>query len=227
MQHISLRSPPLSPGVCSNSSSLSQWCYLTISSFATSFFFCFQSFSAFFSTELALCIRRSEYWSFSFSNSSSSEHSGLISFRIDWLDLLLPKGLSRVFSGTMIWKHRFFDTQPSLWSNTSVYDYWQKSQLWLLDLCQQRNVSAFEYTVHVVIAFLSRSKCLLIAWLQSSSTVIFKSKKIKSVTASTYSPSICHEVMGPDTMILVFWMLSFKPTFSISSFTFIKNKEAL
>ena len=72
----------------------------------------------------------------------------------------------------------------------------------------------------LVIAFLPRSKCLLISWLQSPSAVILEPKKIRSATVS---PSICHEVMGPDAMILVFWMLSFKPTFSLSSFTFIKR----
>ena len=74
-----------------------------------------------------------------------------------------------------------------------------------------------------LIAFLLRSKCLLIPWLQSPSAVILEPKKIKSVTISIVSPYVCHEVMGPDVMILVFWMLSFKPTFSLSSFTFIKS----
>ena len=74
-----------------------------------------------------------------------------------------------------------------------------------------------------VIAFLSRSKCLLNSWLQSPSAVILEPKKIKSVPASTFPPSICNEVMGPDTMILVFWMLSLMPAFSLSSFTFIKR----
>ena len=80
----------------------------------------------------------------------------------------------------------------------------------------------FNMMSKLVITFLSRSKHLLILWLQSPSAVIFEPKKIKSATVSTVSPSICHEVMGPDAMILVFWMLSFKPTFSLSSFTFIK-----
>ena len=69
-----------------------------------------------------------------------------------------------------------------------------------------------------VIAFLPRSKYLLIAWLQSPSAVILEPKKIKSVTVSIVSPSVYHEVMGPDA-----WMLSFKPTFSLSSFIFIKR----
>ena len=71
-----------------------------------------------------------------------------------------------------------------------------------------------------VIAFLPRSKCLLISWLQSPSTVILEPKKIKSVTVSIVSPSIWHELMGLDATILVFWKLSFKPTFSLSYFTF-------
>ena len=75
----------------------------------------------------------------------------------------------------------------------------------------------------LVIAFLSRSKHLLISWLQSPSSVILEPKKIKSVTVSIVSPSICHEVMGPDAMTLVFWMLSFKPALSHFTFTFIKR----
>ena len=74
-----------------------------------------------------------------------------------------------------------------------------------------------------VIAFLPRRKHLLILWLQSPSEVILEPKKIKSTTVSIISPSTCHEVMGWDAMILVPWMLSFKPGFSLSSFTFIKR----
>ena len=68
----------------------------------------------------------------------------------------------------------------------------------------------FNMLSRLVIAFLPRSKLFLISWLQSLSTVIFEPKKTKSVTASTFSPSICHEVIEPDAMILVFWMLNFK-----------------
>ena len=73
-----------------------------------------------------------------------------------------------------------------------------------------------------VIAFLPRSKGLLIPWLQSPSTVILEPKKIKSVTVSTFPLYICHEVIGLDAMILVVWMLSFKPTFLLFSFTLIR-----
>ena len=75
----------------------------------------------------------------------------------------------------------------------------------------------------LVKAFLPRSKCLLISWLQSPSAVILEAKKIKSLTVSIVSPSICHEVMGPDAMILVFLMLSFKPAYSLFSITLIKR----
>ena len=81
----------------------------------------------------------------------------------------------------------------------------------------------FNMLSRLVIAFLPRSKHLLISWLQSPSAVILECRKIKLATVSTVSPSICHEVMGPDVMILVFWMLSFKPNFSLSSFTFCKR----
>ena len=79
----------------------------------------------------------------------------------------------------------------------------------------------FSMLSRFVIVFLSRSKHLWISWLQSQSQVILEPPKIKSVTASTVSPSIHHEIMGPDAMILGFWVPSFKPAFSLSSFTFI------
>ena len=81
----------------------------------------------------------------------------------------------------------------------------------------------FNMPSRLVIAFLPKSKHFLISWLQSLSSVILEPKKMKSLTVSFVSPSICHEVMGPNAMILVFWMLSFKPAFSFFSFTFIKR----
>ena len=81
----------------------------------------------------------------------------------------------------------------------------------------------FNMLSRLVITFLPRSKHLLISWLQSPSSVILEPRKINSDTVSTVSPSISNEVMGPDAMTFIFWMLSFKPTFSLSSFTFIKR----
>ena len=91
-----------------------------------------------------------------------------------------------------------------------------------MDLYWQSNVF-LNILSRLVITFLPRSKHLLISWLQTPSAVISEFQKLKSVFVSIVSPSICHEVMGPDAMILIFWMLSFKPTFSLSSFTFVKR----
>ena len=92
-----------------------------------------------------------------------------------------------------------------------------------MDLWRQVMSLLFNMQSRLVIAFLPRSKLLLISWLQSPSVVILEPKKINFVTVSIFSLSICHEVMGPDAMIFIFWMLSFKPTFSLSSFIFIKR----
>ena len=81
----------------------------------------------------------------------------------------------------------------------------------------------FNMLSRLVIIFLQRSNCLLISWLQSLFAVILEHKKIKSVTVSTVFPFICHDMMRPDAKILVFWMLSFKPAFPLSSFIFIKR----
>ena len=81
----------------------------------------------------------------------------------------------------------------------------------------------FNMLSRFVVAFLPRSKHLLISWLQSLSRVILEPPKIKSVTFSTFSPFICHEVVGSDAMIFVSWVLSFNPAFSLSSFFFMKS----
>ena len=132
---------------------------------------------------------------------------------------LQSKGLSRVFSSNTVQKHQFFGPQPSYGPILiSIYDYWKNHSFDQMDLCWQSDISAFNILSRFAVAFLPRSKHLLISWLQSLSTVILEPKKIKSVTASTFFPSICHEMRGLDAMILVFWMLSFKPAFSLSSF---------
>ena len=110
--------PLLSSRVCSNSCPLSWWYSLTISSSAAPFSFCLQSFSVsgFFSNELALGIRWPKYWSFSFSNSPTNEYSRLVSCALVW-PLCSPRGLSRVFSSTTIWKQptRCQKHNPLLW----------------------------------------------------------------------------------------------------------------
>ena len=90
-----------------------------------------------------------------------------------------------------------------------------------MDLAGKVMSLLFNMLSRLVITCLPRS--VFISWLRSPSAVILEPRKIKSATVSIISPPICHEVMGPDAMILVFWMLSFQSTFSLSSFTFIKR----
>ena len=178
-----------------------------------------------FSNELVLCVRWPKYWSFSFSISPSNEYSGLISFRMDWLDLLVVqrtlKSLLQHHSSkaSILRCSAFFIVQLShpymTTGKTIALTRWT--------FVGKVMSLLFNMLSRLVIAFLPTSKCLLISWLQSPSAVILEPKKIKSVTFSIVSPSICHEVMGPDAMIFVFWMLSFKPTFSLCSLTFIKR----
>ena len=106
---------------------------------------------------------------------------------------------------------------------TSIHDCWKMIALTRWTFVGQVMSLLFNMLSRLVISFPPRSKRLLISWQQSPSSVILEPKKIKSLTASIVSPSICHEGMKLDVMILVFWMLSFKPTLSLSSFMFIKR----
>ena len=157
--------------------------------------------------------------------SPSNEHPGLISFSMDRLDLLAVQGtlkslLQHHSSKTSILLHSaFFIVQLS-------YPYMTTGRT--IALTRWTFVGKvmsllFKMLSRLVIAFLQRSKRLLISWLQSPSAVILEPRKIKSVTASIVSPSICHKVMGLGTVILTFRMLSFQSAFLLSSFTFIRR----
>ena len=136
----------------------------------------------------------------------------------DWIPLQ-SKGLSRIFSNTTVHKHQFFGTQHFFVVQLS-HTYMTTGKT--IALTRQTFVGKvmsllFNILSRLVIAFLSWSKRLLIPWLQSPSAVILEPKRIKSVTVSIVSPSISHEVMGTDAMILIFWMLSFKPSFVLNT----------
>ena len=176
-----------------------------------------------FSNESTLRMTWPKYWSFSFSISPSKEHPELISFRMDWLDLLVVQGTLKTLlqyhssKASFLWCSAFFTVQlshPYMTTGKTIaltrWTFVGKVMSRLLNMLSK-----------LVITFLPRSKCLLISWLQSPSAVILEPPKIKSDTVSTVSPSISHEVMGPDAMIFIFWMLSFKPTFSLSSRGFL------
>ena len=154
-----------------------------------------------FSNESALRIRWPKYWSFSFSISPSNEHSGLISFRMDWLDLFAVQGTLKSLlqhhssKASILGRSAFFTVKllhPYMTSGKTIA------------LIGKVMFLLFNMLSRLVITFLPRSKRLLISWLQSPSAVILEPPKIKSDTISTVSPSICHEVMGGDAIILVF-----------------------
>ena len=159
-----------------------------------------------FSNESTVRIRWPKYWSFSFSISLSNEYSGLISFRMDWLDLLAVQGTLKSLlqhhssKAAIVQCSAFFIVQLS-------HPYMTPGKP--IALIQQTFVGKvmsllLNMLSRLVITILPRSKRLLISWLQSPSAVILEPPKIKSDTVSTISPSISHEVMEPDAMILVF-----------------------
>ena len=165
-----------------------------------------------------------KYWCFSINISPSHEYSGLISFKIDWIDLLEVQGTLKSLlqhhssKASILQCSAFFIVQfshPYLTIGKTIpLTRWTFVGIVMSLL--------FNMLSMLVITFLPRSKHPLISWLQSPSAVILEPPKIQSATVSAVPPSISHEVMGSDTMIFTSWMLSFKPTFALLSFTFIK-----
>ena len=194
------------------------------------FSFYLQSFPASRSLpESALCIRWPKYRSFSFSICPFSEHSGLISFRIDWSDFLTFQGtLKSLFQhhnskAWVLWHLAFFMVQLS-------YPYMIPGKIIALAIWTfvgKVMSLLFNTLSRFVIAFLPRSRCLLISWLQSSSAVILEPKKIKSATVFTFSPSVCLEVMGLDLgVFFFFFFLSYlNVEFQASFFTLLFHPQ--
>ena len=175
-----------------------------------------------FTNESALPIRWPKYWSFSSSISPSNDYSGLISFRMDWLDLLAVQGTLKSLlqphsSKTLIlWlsalcmvqlSHPYMTTRKTI-ALTSPSFFGKVMSL------------LFNMLSRFVIVFLPRSKVLLISWLQSPSAVILEPEKIKSFTVFILSPSICHEVTGRDAMII--YLVYTNSQISLSTFINIK-----
>ena len=176
--------PSPTPGVYPNSCPLSQWCHPTISSSVIPFSSCLQSFPASGSFQISqLCMRWPKYWTFSFSISPSNEYSGLVSFRMDWLDLLAVQGTLKsllqhhISKASILRRSAFFTVQVShpytTTGKTIALTRWTfvgKVMSLLLNMLSR-----------LVITFLPRSKCLLISWLQSPSAVILEPKKQHSI----------------------------------------------
>ena len=230
-QHARPPCPSPTPGVYSNSCPLSWWCHPAISSSLIPFSSCppIPPSIRVFSSESTLHMRWPKYWSFSFNISPSIEHPGLISFRMDWLDLLAVQGtlksllqlhssiafiLRRSAIFTVQLSHPYVTAGKTIALTGRTFVGKVMSLLFFLicfkiswklitlqycsGFCHSLTWISFNMLSRLVITFLPRSKCLLISRLQSPSAVILESQTIKSDTASTVSPSISHEVMGPD-----------------------------
>uniref|UniRef100_A0AC11D8Q9 Uncharacterized protein n=3 Tax=Ovis aries TaxID=9940 RepID=A0AC11D8Q9_SHEEP len=159
-----------------------------------------------FSNESILLMRWPKYWSFSFSIIPSKEHPGLISFRMEWLDLLAVQGTLKSLlqhhssKASILRCSAFFTVQlshPYMTTRKTI-------ALTRRTLVGKVMSLLFNMLSMLVITSLPRNKRLSISWLQSPSAVILEPKKIKSDTVSTVTPSISHEVMGPDAMIFIF-----------------------
>ena len=227
MQHARLSCPSPTPGIYSNSCTLSWWCHPTISFFVIPFSACIQSFLASWSSWI------NQF--FTSGGQSIGVSASVLPMNIqDWfpsgltgLISLQSKGLSRVLSKnhssktSILWCSAFFIVQLShpyltIGKATALSRWTVVGKVMSL---------LFNMLPRLVITFLTRSKCLLISWLHSISSVILEPKKIKSVTVSIVSPPNCHRVMGLYAMILVFWILCSKPAYFTHIFHF--HQEAL
>ena len=159
-----------------------------------------------FSNESALCDRWLKHWSFSFSISPYSEHSGLISLRMNWLGILVVQGTLKSLlqhhssKASILWGSAFFIVQlthPYMTTGKTISLTTQTFVDIVMSLL-------FNMLSRLVSTFLSRCKHFLISWLQSPSAVILEPRKMKSTTVFTVYLSIGHEVMGPDAVMLVF-----------------------
>ena len=175
-----------------------------------------------FSNESVLPIRWPEYWSFGFNISPSNQHARLISFRMDWLDLLAVQGIFK----SLLQHH---SSKASILRCSACFIV-QFSHLYMTTgktialtrwACFGKVMSLlFNMLSRLVITFLPRSKCLN---FMAAVTICSAFGAPQNKVSHCFHCFISHEVMGPDAMILIFLMLSFKPTFSLSSFTFIKG----
>ena len=170
LQHARLPYLLSTPGTYSDSWSSSQWCHPTILSSVIRFLSCLQSFSASGSFQMShFFTSGGQYWTFSFNVSPSNGYSRLISFRIDWADLLTVKRTLKSLFQHTVQKHQFFSTQLSSQSNSHIHTWPQEKKIALTRRTFVGKVMSllFNMPSRLVITFLPRNKCLLISWLQS------------------------------------------------------------
>ena len=225
LQYTKLPCPSPIPGACSNSCPSSRWCHPTISSSVAPYSSCLQFFPASGSFPM------SQFFASGGQSIGASASVSVIPMNIqDWFPLglsglisLQSKGLSRIFPNTTVQKHQFFSTQLSLWPNslTSIHDYWKTIALSRWTFVGKVMSLLFNMLSRIVISFLPRNRHLLISWLQPLSAVILEPEKIVCHCFHCFPIYLpwsdgtwCHDF---------FLILHFKPTFSFSSFTFIKR----
>ena len=225
LQHARPPCPSQTPRAYSNSCPSSWWCHPAISSSVVPFSSCPHP------SQQGGSLPLSQLFSWGGQSTGVSASASALPMNTqDWSPLgwtgwisLKSKGLSKSLlqhhssKASIFWRSAFFTVQlshPYMTSGKTI-------ALTRRTFVGKVKSLLFNMLSRLVTTFLPRSKRLLISWLQSPSAVILEPPKIKSDIVFTVSPFISHEVMGPDAMILVFWMLSFKPTFSLSSFTFI------
>ena len=224
LQHARLPWPSPSPGACSNSSPSNQWCHLIISFSVVPISSCLQSSpaSGFFPMNWLFALGGQGIGVSALASVLPMTIQGWFPLGLTGLISLLSSGLSRIFSGTTVQNHQFFGTQSSLLSKSHIciHDYWKNHSF-----VSKVMSLLFNMLSRFVIAFCPKLGEQASFNFMAAVTVCSDSgaQKIKSVTVSIVSPSICHETMTPDAMSLVFWMLSFKPAFLLSSFTFTKG----
>ena len=227
LQHSRFPCPSPAPGACSNSCPLSQWCHPTISSSVIPFSSRLQSLPP------SGSFRMSQFFTSGGHSIGVSASTSVLPMSMqDWFPLGLSGLILPAVQGMLKSLLQHHSSKTSVLRGSAFllvqfsHPYMTIGETIALTIQTFVNKGMsllFNMLSRLVIAFLQRSKHFLISWLQSLSSVILEPKRIKSITVSIISPSIWHEVMRPDAIILVFWMLSFKTNFSLSSFTFIKR----
>ena len=214
LQHAQLPCPSPTPGPCSNSCPWSSWCHPSISSSVIPFSSCLQSSPASGSFQM------SQFFTSDDQRTGASASTSILPMNIQgWFPLGLTGLISLQSKRLSNLQHH---SSKALVFPHSAFFMVQLIHTWLLEKTRALTIQTFFGKIMSVLfnmlsrcftAFLPRSKCLLISWLQSPSAVILEPRKLKSVTISIVSPSICHEVIGLNAIILVFWMLCLKPIF--------------
>ena len=218
--------PAPTPGGYSNSCPWSQWCHPAISSSVVPFSSHLQSFQAsgFFPMN-QFFTSGGQRLELQLQHQSCHEYSGLISFRMDWFNLLAVQWTLKSLLQRHSLKELILQCSDFMMVQLShpYVTIGKTIALTIWTFVRKVTSLLFNMLSNFLRTFLPRSRHLWISWLQSPFTVILEPKKIKYLTISIFSPSICHEVIGLDDLTLIFWTLSFKPAFSLSSFTFIKR----